>query len=60
MAISFSIVKRLKKILLRLAIALVGLLIVATVAVKIASEPLPEGVSGGRGRRPRPSDAPIA
>jgi hypothetical protein len=38
--------KRLKKILLRLAIALVGLLIVATVAVKIASEPLPEGVSG--------------
>lgn len=46
MALSFSTMKRLKKILLRLAIALVGLLIVATVAVKIASEPLPEGVSG--------------
>ena len=46
MALSFSIMKRLKKILLRLAIALVGLLIVAAVAVKIASEPLPEGVSG--------------
>lgn len=46
MALSFSIMKRLKKILLRLAIAVVGLLIVATVAVKIASEPLPEGVSG--------------
>jgi hypothetical protein len=38
--------KRLKKIGLRIATALIGLLIVATVAVKIASEPLPEGVSG--------------
>lgn len=46
MALSFSNMKRLKKILLRLAIALVGLLIVAAVAIKIASEPLPDGVLG--------------
>jgi hypothetical protein len=38
--------KRLKKIVLRLAMVLVGLLIVAAIAVKIASEPLPEGISG--------------
>jgi len=44
--LSFRTMKRLKKIVLRIAMALIGVLIVATVAVKIASEPLPEGVSG--------------
>ena len=44
--LSFRTMKRLKKIVLRIAMALIGLLIVVTVAVKIASEPLPEVVSG--------------